>query len=167
VSPLLRQRVEGKLRKLARVPVKIVEARVVLSQERHRAVAEVTLLVKGAILHAEAASDDSYSAVDRAIVSVRRQVRRRHDRLQGHKPRPVRAAPPGAPRSAPAWGEEEFEPEVIVRRVSTKPMSIDEAVEALRAGHDPVLVFTNARTHALNVLRRRPSGRLELVQPSG
>jgi hypothetical protein len=46
-------------------------------------------------------------------------------------------------------------------------MSVDDALEQMRTRRDDVLVFTNARSRAVNVLRRRPDGRLELVQPAG
>jgi hypothetical protein len=58
-------------------------------------------------------------------------------------------------------------PDVLVRRLAAKPMSVDEALEQMRTRRDGLLVFTNARSRAVNVLRRRADGRLELVQPAG
>jgi hypothetical protein len=45
-------------------------------------------------------------------------------------------------------------------------MSLEEACEQFRLGGRDLLVFTNAASRAVNVLRRRPDGRLELVEPA-
>jgi hypothetical protein len=46
-------------------------------------------------------------------------------------------------------------------------MSIEEAVDQLRLQTDGLLVFRNAQTRTVNVLRRRPDGTVELVEPAG
>jgi putative sigma-54 modulation protein len=164
LSPALRRRVESKLGKVARFLPKITEIRVVLGLERHRHLAELTLSAKGATLHAEAAAGDFHAAVDAAIENLEQQARRRKDRMRARKPRLSRRAPlPAGPieEPAPPVGD------VIVRRLDIKPMSVEEAIEQMRLRSDGFLVFTNARSRVVNVLRRRPDGQLELVQPSG
>ncbi|HEV8674157.1 MAG TPA: ribosome-associated translation inhibitor RaiA [Methylomirabilota bacterium] len=164
LSPAIRRRVESKLGKVARFLPKITETRVVLGRERHRHLAEVTLSAKGATLHAEAAAGDFHAAVDLAIEHLEQQVRRRKDRIRARKPRlsrrPLRDVGP-VEEAAPPAGD------VIIRRLDIKPMSVDEAVEQMRLRSDGFLVFTNAKSRVVNVLRRRPDGQLELVQPSG
>ena len=46
-------------------------------------------------------------------------------------------------------------------------MSLEEAVDQLRLRSDGLLVFRNARTRIVNVLRRRDDGTVELVEPAG
>jgi putative sigma-54 modulation protein len=168
VSPALRRRVETKVAKVTRFLPKITEARIVLGLERYRHVAELTLQAKGTTLRAEAAASDFYAAVDLALDTLERQVRRRKDRLRSRKPRPSRRTPvPSAGFAAPGSAPAEESSAVVVRRLSTKPMSVDEALEQMREWKDPVLVFTNARSRAVNVLHRRADGQLELVQPAG
>jgi putative sigma-54 modulation protein len=174
LSPALRRRVETKVAKVSRFLTKIVETRVVLELERHRHLAEVTLQTKGATLHAEGAAGDFYAAVDLAVESLARQARRRKDRLRARKPRPSRpaAATRGAlalaePAGATEGAEAPEAPEVVIRRLAAKPMSVDEALEQMRGRPDGLLVFTNARSRLVNVLHRRPDGLLELVQPTG
>jgi putative sigma-54 modulation protein len=166
IAPAFRRRVEAKLAKVARLLPKATEARVVLGLERHRHLAEVTLQAKGATLHAEAAAPDFPAALDLALESLEQQARRRKDRIRARKPRPSRQTRPVAPAVAPDEVPAPA-PEVIVRRLEAKPMTVDEALEELSTRRDGMLVFTNARSRAVNVLRRRPDGRLELVQPSG
>ena len=164
----LRRRVEIRVAKVARVLPKITEVRVALERERYRHLARVTLQVKGATLHGEGVGADFHEALDLAMVDVETQARRRKDRIRARKPRPSRRArpqPAGGPGGVTEAPPEE--PEVVVRRLAAKPMSVDEALEEMRTRADGVLVFTNARSRVLNVLRRRADGRLELVQPAG
>lgn len=170
VSPALRRRVEAKVAKVSRFLPKITETRVVLGLERYRHLAEVTLQAKGATLHAEAAAADFQAAVDQAVEHLEEQARRRKDRIRARKPRLSRRRPAGRPAPGPApagEGPAPGTPELIVRRLDAKPMSVDEALEQMRLRGDELLVFTNARSRAVNVLRRRADGQLELVQPGG
>ena len=157
-------RIETKVAKVARFLPKITEARVVLGRERHRHLAEVTVQAKGATLHAEAAGADFHSALDEAVEPLAEQARRHKERIRARKARAARRAP-----AVPSGAEPPSEPgpDVLIRRLTAKPMSVDEALEQMRTRRDNVLVFTNARSRAVNVLRRRPDGRLELVQPAG
>ena len=168
VSRVLRRRVETKIAKVSRFLPKITETRVVLSLERHRHLAEVTLQAKRATLHAGAAASDFQAAVDLAVENLEQQARRRKDRIRSRKPRLSRRAPRSPlPVPSPVEDGGPAAPEVIVRRLDAKPMSVDEALEQMRIHRDGLLVFTNARSRVVNVLRRRPDGQLELVQPGG
>ena len=167
VSPDIQRRVEGKIAKMQRLFPKLIEARVVLATERHRHLAEVTLRAKRATFHAEGEAPDFHAAVDQALTVLVTQIRRRKERVTARKPRPSRArragaAAPAEPLDAPAPAAT-----VVVRQTSVKPMSLEEAVDQLRLQTDGLLVFRNARTRTVNVLRRRPDGQVELVEPAG
>ena len=173
VSAALTRRVEAKVTKATRVLPSITEARVVLARERHRHLAEITLIVKGGVLRAEAAGEDFHRAVDLVLQNVERQVRRRKERIRARKPRPARSRPPGLPGVAARDVESSATEEtgapaaLVVRRTSAKPMSVDEALEQLRVRPGHLLVFTNAESRVVNVLHRRSDGTLELVEPGG
>jgi putative sigma-54 modulation protein len=171
VSPALQRRVEAKIAKIQRVLPKLIEARVVLAMERHRHLAEVTLQAKGATFHVEGAATHFHAALDQALDHLAGQVRRRKERVTGHKRSgPVRrrpAPPAGAGGQAEPGDEASRVPPVVVRRTNAKPMSLEEAVDQLRLRNDGLLVFRNARTRVVNVLRQRPDGTVELVEPAG
>lgn len=167
VSAVLRRRVGTKLAKVTRFLPKVTEARVVLSRERHRHLTEVTLQAKGRTLRAEADAGDFHSALDLALDTLERQVRRRKDRIRDRKPRPSRRSGSLAEPVAPDASGPEVSPvpPVEVRRISAKPMSVDEALEQMRLGRRDLLLFTNAGSRVVNVLRRRADGVIELVEP--
>ena len=163
LSAALRRQVETKVSKVSRFLPKITEARVVLGLERYRHLAEVTLTAKRTTLRAEAAAGDFHAAVDLAVENLEQQARRRKDRIRARKPR---SSPRSKAATPPAEPVDET-PGVEIRRLSAKPISVEEALEQMRLRPDGVLVFTNARTRAVNVLHRRADGQLELVQPVG
>ena len=170
VSPDIRRRIDGKIAKMQRLFPKLIEARVTLAIERYRHLAEVTLQAKRATFHAEGEAPDFHSAVDQALATLVAQIRRKKERVTAKKPRParVRQASRRLTGGPPESGDESTSPPpLVVRRTSVKPMSLDEAVDQLRLQADGLLVFRNARTRTVNVLRRRPDGGVELVEPAG
>jgi ribosome hibernation promoting factor len=170
VSPQIQRRIEGKMAKMQRLFPKLIEARVVLATERYRHLAEVTLRAKRATFHAEGDASDFHAAVDEALATLTAQIRRKKERVTGKKPRPGRARaamPPGTGNPAEPVDEASPAAPLVVRRTNAKPMSLEEAVDQLRLGTDGLLVFRNARTRTVNVLRRRSDGTVELVEPAG
>jgi len=169
VSPDIRRRIDAKIAKMQRLFPKLIEARVTLATERYRHLAEVTLQAKRATFHAEGEAPDFHAAMDQALATLVAQIRRKKDRVTARKPRPARVRQASRPLAGgPEPGDEPGSPPpLVVRRTSVKPMSLDEAVDQLRLQADGLLVFRNARTRAVNVLRRRPDGGVELVEPAG
>ena len=84
------------------------------------------------------------------------------DRIRERKPR---VSPRRAVARSPRGGESAPAPALVSRRVSPKPMSVEEAVMQLGLRPDQFLVFTNATTEAVNVLYRRKNGGLGLIEP--
>jgi ribosomal subunit interface protein len=167
VAPSLQRRIESKIAKMQRLLPKLIEARVVLSTERHQRLAEVTLRAKGTTFHVEVAATDFHAAVDQALAGLTAQIRKKKERVTARKPRRS-AIRPESPAASGGPGEIEDEaPPVVRRRTSAKPMSLEEALDQLRLQREGLLVFRNARTRSVNVLQRRPNGTVELVEPAG
>ena len=168
VGPALRSRVERKVGKLARILPKILEARVVLSAEKYRRTAELTLLAKRRTFRSEETAEDFSSAIDRAVEALERQVRRTKERLRGRKSRhgssgiPARRAP-ASPSSGDGLREEVID--LVPRRLVSKPMSVEEAVMQFGLGKDQFLVFTNSSSKRVNVLYRKHDGSMGLIEP--
>ena len=169
VPPAFRQMVERKVGKLARILPKIIEAKVMLSSEKYRRTAHITLVAKRKIFRSDETAGDLASAVDLAVDALTRQVRQVKDRLRQRKPRASRRRPGPRPEAAetrfPGEGEATPPPPVVSRRVAAKPMSVEEAVMQLGLRDDQFLVFTNAATETVNVLYRRKNGGLGLIEP--
>lgn len=160
ISAIYRASLQERVAKAAgRVP-KPIEARVMLTRERNRRTAAITLLAKHHTFRSEETALDLAAAVDAALAALTRQVRQLKDRIRGHKPA-ARKALQGMRADIDAAGA----PVLEARQVPIKPMSVEEAVEQIGLGHEPFFVFTNARTDTMNILYRRRGGGYGLVEP--
>ena len=86
VSPSYRAHLQGRIEKVARLSPKPIEARVVLTRERNRRSAGVTLVAKLHTFRSEETALDLAAAVDAALAALTRQVRQLKDRIHTHKP---------------------------------------------------------------------------------
>jgi ribosome hibernation promoting factor len=160
ISKVYKDELTRRLGKLEPMFPKIVEAKIVLSKEKHRRTAALTLVAKHHTFRSEETAGDLETAVDMAVAALGRQVREMKDRLKNRK-----AA--GAPRRVPSEvaSRAPEAPDLIVRRLPLKPMSVVDAVEQFRASADEFLVFANAATDTVGVLYRRRDGGLGLIEP--
>jgi len=158
VSSTYKDALTRKLSKLEPL-LPIIETKAVLSKEKHRRTAALTLVTKRSTFRSEETAGDLAAAVDMAVDALARQVREMKDRVKNRKARSARRAGP-VPRGAgtPALG-------VIARRVPLKLMSVQMAATELARGPDDLVVFISASTDAVNVLYRRRDGGLELIEP--
>ena len=90
VTPALRGYVEGKIERVRRHYDHVIEAHVLLTVEKLRQKAEITLRLRGSSLHADAPEDDLYVAIDRLMDTLDRQVLRHKDRLHSHDHEPLK-----------------------------------------------------------------------------
>jgi ribosome hibernation promoting factor len=165
-TPALRTHAEEKLERMVRKYLhRPVDAHVILSVAKERHVAEVTLQADHVTMFAKEETTDLYAAIDLAVEKLEHQAQKLRAKRKEHK------GPSGGTRSRADAEEPAVDgtarPRVIARRVSAKPMHVDEAVEMLGRTGDDFLVFTNAASQALAVLYRRKDGNFGLIETEG
>ncbi len=162
VTDALRSYAEEKLRRLTKYFENIVTANVVLSLEKHRQIAEVTLRVRDLTIRAEESTEDLYSSIDLVVEKLERQILRYKERIAAHVTRAATREERGV--SAAAEGESRL---VKTKRFAVKPAEVDEAIMQMDLlGHN-FYVFRNARTDEVNVVYRRRDGHYGLIEPEG
>lgn len=141
-----------------------IECHVVLSVEKHRHAAEVTIVADGFKINGQETTGDMYSAIDIAVDRIEKQIKKYRDKL---RQRPVRQSPAAA--ELPGEEAELEESSRIIRTDSyrMKPMHPEEALLELEASEDDFIVFTNAESERISVLYRRRDGRFGLIEPEG
>lgn len=77
-----------KLAKLEPMLPAVVETRAILSKEKHRRTAALTLLARSRAFRSQETAADLSAAVDQAVHALRRQVRETKARRPRHPPRP-------------------------------------------------------------------------------
>ncbi len=90
VTPALRSYVEDKLTRIRRHFDNVIDADVVLSVDKLRQKAEITLRVRGSALHAESIDEDLYASIDVMMDKLDRQVLRHKDRVKNHDHVPLK-----------------------------------------------------------------------------
>ncbi len=161
VSVAVRRLAESKLQKLARLLPGVTRAHVILTADKHRRIAEVSLHSRNADLAAAAESNDARLSLSDAIAKLERQAEKEKTRRRVRKG----AASPRLAAPAPAEKANGGPRVVRTRRAAVKPMTLDEAALELGGRREGVLVYRDATTGRVAVLYRRPDGDLGLVEP--
>jgi len=144
-------------------------ANVVLTVEKFRHIAEISISADGFMVNAHEETSDMYSAIDMALDKLDKQIRKNKKKLKNRrstagKSKTFPYEETASPLRAPA---EETMPEIArVRSIEYKPMDVDEAVLQMRLNKGSFLVFTNSQTDQVNVLYRLKDGNYGLIEPS-
>lgn len=160
----LRSYAEEKISRIKKYIEEPIEAHVVLSVEKFRHIAEVTIKANGTGFKGSEETDDMYSAIDMLADTIESQVKKNKEKFRGRKST-------NATRDfAAAIGQEsagagDRETRVIrTEQVYAKPMDVDEAVMQLDLSNGEFMVFTNRHTNSINVLYRRKDGHYGLIE---
>ena len=169
-SEHVRQFVEEKLSRFEKYLDSAAEAHVVLSVEKFRHSADVTLSSNGLRIKGAEETEDMYSAIDLVLDKIEGQVKRALAKRKDHKGQAhekIKTMEFG-PEAVEAVRPDEADETAMVKtqRVQAKPMDVDEAIMQLELSEDDFLVFSNARTKVINVVYRRKDGHLGLIEPA-
>jgi putative sigma-54 modulation protein len=156
----------AKIKKYIRNPT---DASVILSLEKHRHMAEITINVNRTTINAKEVTEDMYAAIDLAMDKIERQVKKYREKIKDHKQdntlqnKRIRYN---------VVSSESFEKNRKTKIIKTesifiKPMSLDEAIMQMDLVQRDFLVFTNAATQKVNVLYRRDDGDYGLIEQEG
>jgi putative sigma-54 modulation protein len=172
ITPALRRLLDTKLSKLERVlNHRALSAQVVLTREKHRHRADITLHARGEkFLHSVGDATNWEASITQAIGKLTQQAQRVKGKWERRKrDGDIKGMPPAETAATPAR-----EPRRRVRarmprivrssRQPLKPMSVADAAREIDAGGDGVVVFRDLLTSAVSVLYRRGNGELTLVE---
>jgi len=173
ITPALRRLVDRKLAKLDRkLKDAIVSGQVVLTKDKYRNVADITLHVRGDnILHGLGEGTAWEVSLGQAAEKLEQQA----TTLKGKWTERKRRATPGKVIAAEALSRAEPAGEpadagqapriVPTPRYPVKPMTVEEAAMVVTDRKEAFVVFRNSVTDSINVLYRRKDGHLGLIEP--
>jgi putative sigma-54 modulation protein len=176
ITPALRRLVGAKLSKLERLlNDSAVSAQAILTRERHRHRADITLHARGEkFLHGLGDTDNWETSLTSAIDKISQQaqkVKSKRKANKRHSPKAgfvaARENGESAERPAPARaGRERVRMPRILQssRQTIRPMSVADAARLIDAGDDGVVIFRDVETEAVSVLFRHPNGEMTLVE---
>jgi ribosomal subunit interface protein len=179
LDPSLRTYASDKLGRLERHDGSLHEARIVLEEDERRvprASAEVFVHLRHGQLMAHCEGSTLQEAIDLVVDKIHRQIVRRKEKVKEHKGKPAAGSDPLAPSprhvtlpnglgpaSALASPPVAADPVGLRRRVTLRPMSLDEAIEVFENSGDQYLLYLDSDGGELCLLTRSAGGELELV----
>ncbi|MFU8769770.1 MAG: ribosome hibernation-promoting factor, HPF/YfiA family, partial [Desulfotignum sp.] len=169
-SDPLKSYVNKKLDKFDKMLDSPAEAHVVLSVEKIRHIAEITLTCDKLNIHAKEASENMYSSIDILMDKVRVQIKKHKEKIKRHMSGKKKSLTDTAEFDLTPAPPEPYAPgsdDLVMETLDTKPMDIEDAVNEFNTGRHTFFVFNNARTEQLNVLYKHNNGKLGLIQPGG
>ena len=95
ITPALRDYVTGKLERVTRHFDHVIDVSAILSVEKLKQKAEVTVHLSGKDIHVESIDEDLYAAIDVLADKLDRQVQKHKQKVQDHH-RGAKAAHPDA-----------------------------------------------------------------------
>lgn len=164
ISDRLKREAGKKLERLDKYLNEDADTRVVFSETPTDKVCEVTIFLKGGtVLRAEEEEEDVYTAVDRAVDALERQLRKHKTKLQKRyqSEESIRFENIEDPEE-----EEDDGPKIVkVKSFGLKPMDSEEAVLQMELLTHNFFVFLNRDTDEVNVVYKRNDGNYGLIEP--
>ncbi len=139
-----------------------MDAHIVLSVEKFRHQADVSLSVNGTRFKGVEETGDMYSAIDQVMDKIEKQVKRHISKTRNRRSENIKNEQ-GSLEDAAALSSDE--PGIEVEKMFAKPMDTDEAAMQLNISRRDFLVFRNAKSREINVIYKRGDGNLGLLEP--
>ncbi|MDH4101306.1 MAG: ribosome-associated translation inhibitor RaiA [Nitrospirota bacterium] len=163
VTAALKSYAEEKVRKVEKYLHNVSEAVVMLSCEKYRHIAEVSIKVNGVLIQGKESTEEMYSSIDKVMDKIERQVRKYKEKLSNHKFKGEKRPEPVGEASEAATEEET--PKIIkTKRFDIKPMTAEEAVMQMDLQDKNFFVFLSAKDQQVNVIYRRDDGNVGLIE---
>ena len=157
----LRTYAEEKISKIQKYLDSPSEAHIVLTVEKFRHLADVTLSLDGTTIKGVEETEDMYSAIDQVMDKIEKQVKRYRSKLRDRRTENRKGE---ETEDAAVLSPEE--PIIETEKLVAKPMDPEEAAMQLDMSQQDFLVFRNSRTLEINVIYKRRDGNLGLIEPS-
>lgn len=187
ITPAIRKQVETGLEKIQKILGSNFDSHVILSSEKHRQIAEITITVRNhAPIVGVAEATDMISAISSALARIERQAvkyktrwiskkrlaRKKHEQEAEREPvavavavgKDVTTSVPVTVHSFP--NRVQFTETHIAKSsdsVSLKPLTLEEAVKEAQFRDREVFVFRDLQGR-VKVLHRKKDGKMELIE---
>jgi len=160
-SGALRSYAEEKVQRVQKYVRRVNDAHVILSVDKRRHIAEITLNAARHTFTATEETSDLYAAIDLAMDKIGKQVKKLAAKVKDRKHKGTKeiATDASPPRRAVRGSITRTE------RVPVKPMSVEEALMQMKLMKHEFLLFKNAANDTVSVLYRRKNGDYGLIEP--
>lgn len=160
----LKKYAEEKISRIKKFFDRRVKAEVVLAVEKKRFFAEVNVIADGIRINSKETSNENlFAAIDLVVDKLMNQASRYKSKLKNKKGGPEFAVQHNI-ISAEKESDTETHSVIHTEHSVAQLMTVEEAVTQLGMIKKDFVVFTNARTHQVNVLYQRRDGNYGLIE---
>ncbi len=139
------------------------EARIVIGTVKDKEYIEATIYYDGIIFRAEILDNDVFTATDKVVDLIERQIRKNKTKLEKKTKR--EAFDDSVLLSGDDYSGEEEEFKVVrTKRFQVKPMSVEEAILQMDLLGHSFFVFKNQETEEMNVVYKRKDGNYAIIE---
>ena len=157
---------EEKVSKINKYLDSPVEAHIVLTVEKFRHQADVTLSINGTRIKGVEETGDMYSAIDQVMDKIEKQVKRHLSKIRTRRSENIKNEQgPVSDEMDELTAFSQEEPVIEIEKMVAKPMDAEEAAMQLNLSRQDFLVFRNANSMEINVIYKRGDGNLRLIEP--
>lgn len=157
VTPALRHYLEQRVQRLKRYGVQLDDGQFVLSVEKYRHTAEGIVAVNGRRIQGKVATPAMYESIDRLLEKLERQLLKNKDKLVERKQRVRPAASLKGATALPSSRK-------TVKTIRAPVLRTEEALKRMDTQRIPFLIFQNAMTGRIQVIRRADDGQIEIIE---
>jgi putative sigma-54 modulation protein len=160
----MKEKMELKLSKFEKIFDSEADIQLVLTKEKEREICEITIFYKDTIFRVEETTRDMYESFDECIENLKKQIRKYKTKLEnkfkGKKYEDVLLEFDDFVEE-----DEESEFEIIkTKRISVKPMFVEEAILQMNLLNHEFFVFKNAETSEIDIVYKRKDGKYGIIE---
>lgn len=171
-----------KLSKLERIAHRILEVHMIMDIQKLEHRVDIIIKFNHIKIKVQAASDDMYVSIDRAIDKLQTQIRRYKERIQEHQAKGRSVVEMNVSVVSPPSHEElinedidtfnsqelvqKYHPHQVVNS-ETRPLKLlntEEAIMKMELSQDQFMVYRCEQSHKLKVIYRRQDGNYGIIQ---
>ena len=168
VTPAIQSFTEEHLHKIRKILGEMIDVHVILTVEKHRHIAEISLKTRSFKATATEETHDMYASINAVLEKIERQAVKHKDKYIARKRKIISTAVAGggnpSAREAVAVAAESTRV-IRTRSFAPKPMTIEEAVQEVTSSNNEFLVFRNSESERVSVVYKRKDGNFGLIEP--
>ncbi|MCL2144934.1 MAG: ribosome-associated translation inhibitor RaiA [Endomicrobia bacterium] len=146
-----------------------VWAHVILSVEKSRQITEINFHMGKLVFRAKEQSPDLYASIDLAADKLEKQLRKQKEISKIHRKQNLEVSKEKKNSISEVFSYDSMEDSRTkiseIKRFDLRPIGIEEAINEMDLLNFRVYMFLNSKTDKVNVLYRKDSGSIVLLEP--
>ena len=161
----MKEKMELKLKKFEKIFDSNSDVQLVLTKEKEREICEITIYYKDSIFRVEETTRDMYESFDECIENLKKQIRKYKTKLENkYKGKKYEDELLEFNDGFQSYDEETEFTILKTKKISVKPMFVEEAILQMNLLNHQFFVFRNAETNEIDIVYKRKDGNYGIIE---